>query len=349
MRIAFISNYLPGGSKIGVGYQAHYLANALVRRGHTVTIFSPIPRPADALYEVEVVPVGTRLRTFRFAWNLRRYDWTRFDILHAQTDDYWLMGKRRPFHLRTMYGSCWAEAIHIPGLKDRLRMALLAASEHLATLVADKTVAISENTRRCFPQIREVIPCGVDTARFRPGAHRSAHPTVLFVGTLRRRKRGWMLLKAFQETIRPRFPEAELWMVCEESVETPGVKTFCRIPEEELIECYQRAWVFCLPSSYEGFGVPYVEAMACGTPVVATPNAGAREVLGEGAYGVLAAPEELGEVIYHLLADPQERAVRAERGLRRAQEFSWDRVVDAYERVYSAGREKRRVAGVTRT
>ena len=70
-------------------------------------------------------------------------------------------------------------------------------------------------------------------------------------------------------------------------------------PLERLIELYQQAWLFCLPSSYEGFGVPYIEAMSCGTPVVATPNAGAREVLEEMAGGTL--PEAIAVCVLLLL------------------------------------------------
>lgn len=337
MKIAITTYYLPTGSKIGVGYQTHYYANALAKRGHDVTVFSPHPRPADALYAAEVVPVGKQLRTFRFAWNLRRYDWMRFDVLHAMTDDYWQMGRPRPRHIRTLHGSCFVEAIHVPGAKEKLRMALLALSEHVATLVADKTVAISANTLRFFPQVKQVIPCGVDTTTFRPGPAKSAHPTVLFVGTLQRRKRGWLMLKVFQEEIRPRFPDAELWMVCNDPAEAPGVTMFPWATEAALVALFQQAWVFCLPSSYEGFGVPYIEALACGTPVVATPNLGAKEVLANGEYGLLTPPRELGAVLCRLLSDPAERQRMADWGLRRAAEFSWDAIVDAYEPLYASG------------
>ena len=56
MKIAIISMYLPSGSKIGVGYQVHYLANKLVKRGHKVTVFSQTGPSEDSLYEVVVVP-----------------------------------------------------------------------------------------------------------------------------------------------------------------------------------------------------------------------------------------------------------------------------------------------------
>ncbi len=55
-----------------------------------------------------------------------------------------------------------------------------------------------------------------------------------------------------------------------------------KVPFEKLCELYQRAWILCLPSTYEGFGVPYIEAMASGTVAVASPNPGAKEILDNG-------------------------------------------------------------------
>ena len=67
------------------------------------------------------------------------------------------------------------------------------------------------------------------------------------------------------------------------------------VDDAELASLYRRAWAYVTPSTYEGFGLPYLEAMACGTPVVATPNPGSVEILDHGKYGVLAADEEFGE------------------------------------------------------
>lgn len=332
LNIACISYYLPPHDRIGAGYQMHYTANAYIRAGHKVTMFSPYDVPAeDALYHMVRVPVGLHNRTFRFAWNMRKQDFSRFDLLHAAGDDYWLTGKKRPYHVRTIHGSCFAEMMNVHGARDRFRMFLLGLSEVASSFVADRAVVVSHNTTRYMPWIRDVVWNGVDLEIFKPGAAKSSQPSILFVGTMHSRKRGAELLDIFQREIRAVLPDAELWIVREDKpVEAPGVRWFGSVSLEKLVELYQSAWVFCLPSSYEGFGVPYIEAMACGTPTVATPNLGALEVLEKGRYGVVADLPELGNALLKLLQNPQERKKFEQLGLERVQIFAWENVVNAY-------------------
>jgi len=338
LRIAITSLYLPGSSKIGVGHQVHHFANALSARGHAVTVFSPDRPGEEAAYEVRHVDPGAGLRSFRFAWRLRRVDFSEFDVLHGHGDDCFLAGRARPPHVRTVLGSCFSEARHVTGSKEKARMLLLGAGEVVSTVIADRTVAISATTKRMYPWIREVIPCGVDTARF--GSDRSGiwggPPAILFVGTYENRKRGKLLADAFTTHVRPRIPDARLWMVCSDAPGGPGIDVLGRLSDGELVERYQQAQLFCLPSSYEGFGVPYIEAMAAGCPVVATPNPGAVEVLDNGAYGRLVSPHDLGRTLVELLEDPVARERMASRGRERAAQFDWDVVVDRYESVYSS-------------
>ena len=337
MRIAITSLYLPSGSKIGVGYQVHYLANALVRRGHSVMVFSQTGKSTDSLYEVTVPPARARGRTFQFAWDLRRYDFSGFDVLNAHGDDWFLWGRKLPKHVHTYHGSCFAEMLHADTFVGKVRMAALAACEYNSLLLADDTVAVSENTRSYFPNIRHVIPCGVDTKTFSPGGEKSAEPSLLFVGTMHGRKRGRLLLDIFRQQIQPVLPQAQMWCVCErpeDEVEGNGVRWMGRIEQSTLVDLYRRAWVFCLPSTYEGFGVPYIEAMASGVPVVASPNVGAREVTRKGQDGILTQDNELGARLLALLQDAEARQQWRQRGLERAQDFSWERVCQRYEEVY---------------
>jgi len=162
----------------------------------------------------------------------------------------------------------------------------LGLGEAIATLVADETAVISPPTRIWMPWVRTVIPDGVDLTRFVRHADvtRSEHPSILFVGTFAQRKRGRLLLQAFTDKIHRVMPDAELWAVAEDfPPAAPGVVRLGRLSDDALAERYRQAWVFCLPSSYEGLGIPYIEAMASGLPVVATSNPGARYVTSAGA------------------------------------------------------------------
>src|SRR5690554_2331660 len=337
LRVAMISYYLPSGSKIGVGYQVHEIATELTRRGHQVDVFSDCPPVDGAIYGHRTVASSGSLRTFRFALRLRRVDFTSYDVLHAHGDDYWLWRRRVPRHIRTVHGSCFEEALRIRGFTEKLRMLLLGFSELLASAVADVTVVVSPRTRRWMPWVRTVIPNGVDMTRFRPDPETMApNPTVLFVGTWSNRKRGSDLAGAFQRDVLPAIPTARLEMVCRDAPPDPGpgVHVLGEQSDTELADAYRRAWVFCLPSDYEGFGIPYAEAMASGVAVVATPNVGARYVTDEGRAGVLAPLPDIGHRLCELLQDAPRRTTIAAAGLRRSAEFDLARVVDAYERLY---------------
>lgn len=348
LRIAMISYYLPSESKIGVGYQVHELANELVRRGHHVDVFSPCAAVEGALYGHVHLPMTGSLRTFRFAFVMRRQDLSSYDVLHAHGEDYWMWRRRVPMHVRTLHGSCFEEAIHIRGLGEKLRMVLLGFTEVLASIVADRTVLISPQTRRWTPWVRTVIPNGVDAARFAPdGTPKFDMPTVLFVGTWKGRKRGAELARIFAEEIRPRVPSARLRMVTRDApAQVPvGVEVLGRLDDHALADEYRRAWAFCLPSAYEGFGIPYAEAMTAGTPVVATPNAGARYVTAEGRFGLLADMDHVGDRLTTLLLDAQERGRWERAALERAGAFDLRRVGDQYEWLYrSTRRRAKRVA-----
>lgn len=338
LRIAMISYYLPSESKIGVGYQVHELANELARRGHHVDVYSPCAAVDGALYSHVHVPLKGSLRTFKFAFEMRRRNLSAYDVLHAHGEDYWMWRRRVPMHVRTLHGSCFEEALHIKGAKEKARMVLLGLTEVLASIVADRTVLISPQTRRWTPWVHTVIPNGVETARFAPRwpRRRRRQPTVLFVGTWNGRKRGAELAEIFAREVRSRVPNAQLRMVTRDApAEVPdGVTVLGRLDDAALAEEYRRAWVFCLPSVYEGFGIPYAEAMAAGLPVVATPNAGARFVTNEGEFGILTDLDSIAVPLSNLLVDRDARARMSELSLKRAVEFELATVADRYEAIY---------------
>lgn len=124
----------------------------------------------------------------------------------------------------------------------------------------------------------------------------------------------------------------------EERVIFPGY-----VPEDDLPLFYQAADCFVYPSLYEGFGLPPLEAMACGAPVVCSDAASLPEVVGDG--GLLVPPDDRGALtraIHRVLADAGLRADLAARGPRRAARFSWERAAAetraVYRRVLAADR-----------
>ena len=334
MKIAMISQYLPSGSKIGVGYQAHEMAQRLTLRGHAVTMFSRYGPVPEARYTTVQLPVTSPMSTFRFASLAAKTDYRGFDLIHAHTDDFLFPRHSQPPRVRTLHGSCFMEARYITGFRYKARMTAIALTEWYAAATADRAVCNSSHTRRCFPGVNTIIPCGVDIAHYRTTAPRRDPPTVLFVGTYRWRKRGKLLMEAFARDVLPNIPQARLWMVCEDAPEEKNVTVYGRVSSDKLVELYQQAWVFCLPSVYEGFGVPYIEAMAAGSPVRATPNPGAMAALDGGTYGVICKPEKLGESLLKLLSNGSLRTGLSAAGMERAKRYDWGVVLDQYETIY---------------
>jgi phosphatidylinositol alpha-mannosyltransferase len=342
VKLAFYHCTLPEGrlgKEGGVSYVVHRLANALVGRGHELTLFSFDDAPGDALYQPKRLPVhrlsdslSARLALAGFV--LSGLDLHGFDVMHAHGDDHFVFRRPLPW-VRTLYGSAKRELQSAVRLRRRLSQSTLIPLESLSARAADVTVGISRDTASCIAGIDEVIPCGVDLRLFHPSlGPRSTTPSILFVGTRQGRKRGDLVVALFERYVRPTLPSAELWMVCEPGESHASVSWYGKVSSERLVELYQHAWLFCLPSTYEGFGVPYVEALACGTPVVATPNPGAREILQSGRYGILADDGDLPDAILSLLSDTGRRQQMGERGLARASDFDWDHIAERYEDVY---------------
>lgn len=335
MKIAMIHADLPNESKGGVAFQAHYLANELVSRGHEVTMFTFSPHYEDCLYQVHQYPISPKIRKlqpFVLAYHLSLTNFHGFDVIHSHGDNYLMWGKHP--QVRTFHGSAKDEAAFAVSLKRKILQSIFFYLEIAGTWVADMNVGVSEATRLRISAISEIIPCGVDLKRFKP-SERSLHPTILFVGTLGGRKRGSLLAQSFCEQVLPQFPNAELWAVSDLPLNGEGIRNFGRVPLETLCDLFQKAWIFCLPSTYEGFGVPYIEAMASGTSVVASPNLGAKEVLAEGKYGMIAEDDQLGSSINQLIANPDLLNHYIEQGLARSQDYSWQRIAAQYEQVYA--------------
>jgi glycosyltransferase involved in cell wall biosynthesis len=193
---------------------------------------------------------------------------------------------------------------------------------------------VSERTRADLrelygvPDDRIVVtPNGVDPA-FSPGD--GPRDYVLAVGAVQERKNPLAVVAAAASAGLPLVwagPAKDEALA--EELRRRGARVTGYVPQRELAELYRGAAALVQASRYEGFGLPVVEAMASGTPVVAVPEPALREVAGDAA--VWAEERELGEAITRAVAD-RERLAAA--GLERAKRFSWAetarRTLDVY-------------------
>lgn len=172
---------------------------------------------------------------------------------------------------------------------------------------------------------------------------------LLYVGTLEPRKNLRRLVKAFGRLKEMGLPHKLVlagprgWSMdgFQEQIEElklgDSVLMLGYIPDEDLPSLYSLATVFVFPSIYEGFGLPPLEAMACGTPVLSSRNSSLAEICGDAA--VLVDPlneESLLDGLRQVLESKELQAQLGEIGRKRAAEFSWERAAQETIAVYDS-------------
>lgn len=203
-----------------------------------------------------------------------------------------------------------------------------------------------------------VTPLGVDRS-FCPGENRMKglpDQYILYVGNLEPRKNLPTLLTAFQSLPRHLTERYSLVIAGAKGWLSNGLRKAFHsfqnernviltgyVPQAHLPDLYRGASLFVYPSFYEGFGLPVIEAMACGVPVVTSNTTSLPEVVGDA--GILINPyhpDELKEAMGKLLEDTGCRKEMSEKGLERANLFSWERsargTLAVYQKVLGAGR-----------
>jgi alpha-1,3-rhamnosyl/mannosyltransferase len=358
----------------GIGRYVHSLAAALgeVEHGHTLLLLvNPALRSSRLdLRELRRFPaielVETSARPFSLAEQAqvpllaRRL---RLDLLHCP---YYI----RPYgplpcpSVTTIYDLIGRRFPRLLPWRGRL---LFDLATRLAIRRSRRLIAISSSARddiaRYYGVPRErvaVTPLAADQS-FRPQPPEAVAALrarldlpqryVLFLASNKPHKNGERLVRAWRRIVEeggpatadatlamaghydPRYPQARQ-LVAELGLEG-RVRFVPNVAEADLPALYAGAEIFCFPSYYEGFGLPPLEAMACGTPVVCGDASSLPEVVGEAALTVDPHSEiEIAQALARLLRDEGLRGQLRERGLRRAGQFSWRRTALATLAVY---------------
>jgi glycosyltransferase involved in cell wall biosynthesis len=377
MRIAIVGPFfwpqLEGVEKVMLNHARH-----LARRGHEVHVvasalqfpkgeFAGLPeREAHEGFTIHRMRVLMRAPNWRFFYlanggvlirgigtTLRRIN---PEILHAHQIAAPAWAFAAAWYARTRGRKFFYSPHHhpdaVPG--QRFRNLLLHGLNRLPLSIARRVFHLTANDyepfAREYPYVPRgrfaVLPNGVDPAPLAPIPPEPGTLRLLFVGRVDDRRKGFDLLRrTFAETRRPGWVLSVIGRISDATRASlvaefgPAVRVLGPVDEAALEREYAACDLFVMPSRYEGFGMPYIEAMRYGAAVIGTAVGGVPEVVPPGT-GVLVAADDgagLAAALARLGNDPDERARLGEAGRAWAARFHWDRIVDRLEGEYAAG------------
>ena len=250
-------------------------------------------------------------------------------------------------------------------LPNKMAYAYARASMWAAVKRSDRILTVSEASKRDILHFFNVAPEKIvviynaiddhfwltppedEVVRVRE-RYQLDHQFILYVGNIKPHKNLVRLIDAFGELRRTGFEELKLLIIGDEISKLPSLRRAVHshklhkhvrflgyVSDDTLRVLYRLASLFVFPSLYEGFGLPPLEAMASGTPVVTSNQSSLPEIMGDAA--VLVDPYDVGAIVdgmRRVLADSDLAADLRRRGPARAREFSWARSVEKTRRVY---------------
>ena len=370
MRIALNARILQA-PRTGIGHYVAELVNALVHEPDVeLALFhgwgwsSVLPDAAMPGYS-RLTPL---LRQIPGAYQARRWlEQRRFDQNQTQGIDLYHEPSLWPlaFDGPTVITLHDLTHLHYPETQPPARLReierRLTDGVQRARLILTDSQYVADEAQACFglPAERFVVaPLGV-SARFRPRAPEAINQVLkahgveareyfLCVGTLEPRKNLTLALRAharLPETVRQRFPLLIAGMAgwqrdqfndeLRASLAAGQVCLLGYLPDEDLAQLLAGARALVFPSLYEGFGLPVLEAMASGTPVILTRHSAMPEVAADaGNYIDSDNPDTLRDAMNRLIDDPAHWQASREAGLQRAKLFSWERCAKVTARAY---------------
>jgi glycosyltransferase involved in cell wall biosynthesis len=317
-------------------------------------------RPDQISPGVEVLDMRIPVRLLNLAWH--RLDWPpieritrrRFDVVHAP----------HPLRIPSM-AAAQVVTIHDLHFLDHPEDTAREIRRDYADLVrahatgADHIVVISASTageveaRLGVPRHRITV-CRAGGPDWPARTHQPSDGPILFVGTLEPRKNIGVLLDAYQLLLARESSVPDLvlagratdaaagWLARLKTPPLAGrVRHLGYVSDEERRELYQRARLLVLPSLDEGFGMPVLEAMTLGVPVVASNRGALPEVLGDAGLLVEPIAAALAAALAHMTSDRAFAGQCAARGVRRAGLFTWAASARALRGAYEAAMAQR--------
>jgi glycosyltransferase involved in cell wall biosynthesis len=329
-------------------------------------------RPADEIVPLAPSPLrlGTRHSTRRWSLRLNKTLWMQMALpLHLAR-----LGLD-VCHFTNSVAPLWTPCPNVITIHDmtlwlypqyhyRARLLAMRPIIPLAARRAHTIIAVSNSTKRDIVRILGVPESKVHVVHeapsdaFRPlpepevdallRRYQLPRPFVLFVGTIEPRKNLVRLLQAFERLRHTRcvphhlvfvgqrgWKDEEIFSTVDRLELAPEVRFLGYVPQPELVGLYNQADALVFPSNYEGFGLPVLEAMACGTPVVTARNSSLEEVARDAAeYVDASSVESIADGLRHVLVNGDRRAELRSKGLTRVGSFTWAEAAAKTRRLY---------------
>ncbi|MGM9926131.1 MAG: glycosyltransferase [Bacillus sp. (in: firmicutes)] len=335
MKIGYVLPHhsLTGGLKMLLAQM-----EVLKRRGHHITVFfkgeegSSVLPPWSSVEvdeEVLVSPMGL-LADHTAECDVVVLGWV-YQLLEFQGGStkafYWEQGHE------SLFGDI-SDYAYVPGIRNSL-------SQCYSTGVPIASVSsfVAKVMKARYGLDTPVITNGIDTTLFRPKTDKeeSPIPTILLVGSPSLRFKGFSDALEALGIVWERGKRFQVKWICqhEPDVETAfPVHYMVQPSQDEIVDCYQQADALLFASWYEGFGIPPLEAMACGTPVIATNSGGVQEYALQGYNCLLNEPGDirgLAKSIIELLTNPLLKERLRINGRVTARKFSYEKVIPKLE------------------
>lgn len=381
MRIA-LDGFPLSSPKTGVGHYTFELARALaeISPADTFELISPFPFSDAVITEVRETTLANLILNNPTAASFRRRWWAiglplflrqnSFDVFHGTNYEVPLWNRRRNVVTIHDLSLLLHPEFHEPRLvrRARLRLPLMVRSSARIIAVTESIKQEITEDLKIEPQ-RVVVTPEAARSTFRPLAASETIATmqrlsiepdfVLNVGTIEPRKNLLTLVRALDQilrttSLRPQLVIAggEGWLMDDlySFIQTHGISNRIRFigytSDEDLRALYSSCRVCVYPSLYEGFGLPPLEAMACGAPVITSNAPAITETVGDAA--LLVDPlsvEELANSIVKVLTEERERDRLSQAGIARAARFTWKQTakltLEVYREVHSLQSAKR--------
>ncbi len=367
MKILFLHRNLPPDSYTGVAIQVHRLANALIVQGHDVSVYTLSAKPVDAKYSViclkdfnaaKIINYLIWFKRILYPLWFKSLNFSKYDIVHIHGDGGFISYQKN--FIRTFYGTAALEMKNTKSFKGKVAQGISYFFEKKESKNCIWNIGIAPHIKEYLPRVQVTIPCmlpdykdlkNISEQNFTdmPSSkiekeNKTPYPSIIFLGSRFSRKRGEKALDIFL-ALKKTSPNITMTYIGPNQESTffksdskySNIDFHSGVSQDELNSLFKKSWIYLSLSSYEGFGLGIIEAMAMGCLVISTPNSGTDFLLQNQKNGIVCEIENVQREIEFYISNEKARIEYQNSGPIYSQNFRPDviskKYLDIYEKI----------------